>query len=176
MDGDVRVVIRVRLRAILPRDEKLIDPVKLHNAMIEALDFVAADFKVDFSMITATWEDRPLIRQMGPARRGDDWFVRVYTEDRVMVLLDQGTVPHPIRPRRAPYLVFRSWGKGSYRSKTRPGWVGSRAGGSRGPTQYRQLVFHPGTEAREFAKAIEKRERRQFVETCKRAVKRSIPL
>ena len=98
----------------------------------------------------------------------------VDTDDEIYGYVSGGTRPHAIRPkRRGGVLAF----KGKYRAKTRPGVLGSFAGGSSGDAVFTQAVQHPGTQARNFDKLIfEKRKiwyNKQMQAAMKRAVQKS---
>lgn len=77
------------------------------------------------------------------------------TSDKIWNWLDRGTRPHIIRPKRAKVLAFQWGGPGSYKAKTRPGWIGSGSGGPSGDTVFRRAVHHPGTEPRHWTAAIQ---------------------
>ena len=156
------MAIRVQLRAIVPRG-LILDPGRFDKNLRQAVN----------------GPDRPGARgprlpdhdggafKMQPASdRGNSIRGFVGTDNMIYVYVDQGTRAHPIVAQRAPYLVFRS---GRYQPKTRPGVIGSRSRGSRsGSFRFAKRVWHPGTEARNFAKTIEKRRQRN-VETKVRA-------
>ena len=101
--------------------------------------------QVDFEKTTATWQHKP------------DWIIKeqqdgflVGTDDDVWNMLDKGTRAHRIIARRAKRLRFA----GGFTPKTRPGFVGSQAGGVNGGPVFVQSVQHPGTTARGWAKLI----------------------
>lgn len=77
----------------------------------------------------------------GPALGIQKWF-----------WLDEGTPPHTISAKPGGRLAFQS----GYKAKTVPGLIGSGPGGPSGGTVFAQSVEHPGTEAREWSKAIAK--------------------
>lgn len=99
----------------------------------------------DFAKTTATWSSSP------------EWVIKeqrdgymVGTENKIWNMLDKGTRAHRIIARRAKRLRFA----GGFRAKTRPGFVGSQAGGSTGGPVFAQSVQHPGTVARGWSKLI----------------------
>lgn len=99
----------------------------------------------DFEKTTTTWSKQP------------DWTIKeqrdgylVGTENKIWNMLDRGTRAHRIVARRAKRLRFSS----GFSAKTRPGFVGSQAGGSSGGPVFAQSVQHPGTTARSWSKLI----------------------
>jgi hypothetical protein len=99
----------------------------------------------DFEKTTATWRTKP------------DWQIQeqrdgflVGTDNDVWNMLDKGTRAHRIIARRAKRLRFSS----GFSAKTRPGFVGSQAGGSSGGPVFARSVQHPGTTARGWSKLI----------------------
>jgi hypothetical protein len=73
-------------------------------------------------------------------------------------MLDAGTKPHEIKPRRAKALRFAYGGKGSFRAKTVPGQLRSNKGRKpTGPIVFRKKVRHPGTKPREWVKTAQEK-------------------
>lgn len=119
----------------------------------------------DYENVTRTWEHKP--RMIGD-RGAQVSSPQIGTQIRVMVgpdpaddnsrifgYVDKGTRPHVIRPRRAKALAFVWGGPGSYRAKTRSGFLSSTAGGPTGSLVFRKFVRHPGTKARNFTEQIQ---------------------
>jgi len=159
------MAIRVQLRAIVPRG-LILDPGKFDKNLRQAVNESLGLIRNDFNATTRTWEERVAFKMQPASDRGNSIRGFVGTDNMIYVYVDQGTRAHPIVAQRAPYLVFRS---GRYQPKTRPGVIGSRSRGSRsGSFRSPKRVWHPGTEARNFAKTIEKRRQRN-VETKVRA-------
>jgi len=77
---------------------------------------------------------------------------------KIWYYVDLGTRPHPITPKKAPFLQFKWGGKGSYVPKTRPYPYATvvRGGGYvRNAQTVRMLkVNHPGSEGRHFTRQI----------------------
>jgi hypothetical protein len=127
-------------------------------AMKEGLTSVAKAIDQDFKKTTksfsaATGEDKPLggIPKFKSKILPDR--AQVATRHRVYYYINFGTRPHVIAAKRAKSLRFRK----DYRAKTYPGVLTSRPGGKSGPHQFRRMVSHPGTAARDFDLAIIKR-------------------
>lgn len=112
-----------------------------------ALNAVAAAVKVDFNVTARTWEHKPGFRVEKP----DEETRLIVTDSKIYKLVDAGTRPHIIRPRRGGRL---SWMGTAYKAKTQPGVIGSRSSSNNNTIVYTKLVQHPGTEARKFTLTI----------------------
>jgi hypothetical protein len=78
----------------------------------------------------------------------------------------EGTKEHIILPKNAKRLRFQN----TYTAKTVPGVIGSRSGGPSGDTVFSNGVIHPGTEARNFTKIIEKTWQSKFKRIMEKAI------
>lgn len=84
-----------------------------------------------------------------------------------------GTKRHPIPVKNASVLAFVWGGKGSYVPKTRPvGQFGGPGKVSNGSLVFFKEVDHPGNKARQFEKAIAKKEERRFQGFITQAIRR----
>lgn len=120
------------------------------------------DILKDFQKTTATWKHKvtfeaALSQSLGGAS------VHVITTDEIYNYVNNGTEPHPIFAGQytglsnKKALSFRWGGKGSYKAKTKPRYIGSLPGGATGPRVARPYVQHPGTKARKFDEMIAKK-------------------
>lgn len=132
-------------KAILPK-RALVEPAKLARALQNTLDAQARNIQIDFQVTVRTWQHAVdfLISAPNPYTR------EIATADGIYAMVNDGTRPHPIRPRRGKVLAF----KGGFRAKTLPRTIGSGAGGSSGPEVFSRGVNHPGTAARDFDTTI----------------------
>lgn len=151
-------------RAIrIPRDFILFHPRRLARAVENGMDAAAQGVRADFVATTRTWERGVVFTITRPGT-----FRRVIgTDDPVWAMLDAGTRPHIIAPRRARALAFAVGG----RPKTRPR-VLSSSGGSTGNTfvTTRGVVQHPGTKAREWTDVAQKKWQRELPTVVQRAI------
>lgn len=79
--------------------------------------------------------------------------VEVKTNSNVYAYVDLGTPPHIIKPKPSNpkgLLIF----PGNYDAATRPESLQTRQARRYGEMQYRTIVHHPGSEARNFEKPI----------------------
>lgn len=161
---------------------KQIHPKKLKvDAMRVALLNPTRDFgkemKKEFEKTTKTWKHKPkfeILRSIPFSIESGKVEVAVMTDDEIYGYVDQGTKPHIIRPKkRGGRLYFKWGGPGSYKAKTVPGVIGSRAGGATGSMVAFPYVMHPGTEERGFDKIIAKYMQPRFKKKLQEAMKRA---
>lgn len=148
--------------AIIKPTRPVID-VKAHERAIQnALTAAAKGMQVDFGVTTQTWRNRPAfdIKMPAPYER------TVSTNDDIYAMLDAGTKAHDIRPRRTRILRFAT----PFRSKTLPNQIMSRAGSTGSTEVVARTVHHPGTKARRWAKAIQKKWQAQVGSIFQRAI------
>jgi len=139
------------------------------DAIMKQADRYGDELLRDFEKTTETWEHDVKFEKLVDYRpRGPEVFVG--TDDEIYGYVNDGTRPHPIFPVRARALRFQWGGKGSYRPKTAPRVIGSKAGGPTGPIVHRPYVQHPGTEARHFDEEIEKQHGPKFRRAMERAM------
>jgi len=118
----------------------------------------ATQIRKDFAKTTATWKhDVEFTQVVSLAGPGPELLVA--TDDKIYGYVNDGTKPHQIwagvytGKSNKKVLSFQ----GSYKAKTKPGVIGSSAGGSSGDWMHRPYVNHPGTEARNFDEIIQKK-------------------
>lgn len=129
-----------------------LDPQQAVRAIENVLTMQAKAIKVDYGVTTRTWKNKPtFVIEKRPFER------LIYTTDKVYGIVSAGARPHKIRARNAPMLAFQWGGPGSYKPKTQPLSIASRAGGATGPIVRRKEVNHPGHKARKFPEAIGKK-------------------
>lgn len=134
----------IRLAPIKP-SAKAINFSRFAPAAKLGLKDAAEDAQRDMQKTTATWQHKPTF-----AIKEQPTGFLVGTDDDVWNMLDVGTRAHLIIARRAKRLRFSS----GFTAKTRPGFVGSQAGGASGGPVFAQSVQHPGTTARGWSKLI----------------------
>lgn len=117
------------------------------QAQIDAVDKAV----VRLNDVVSDWSNRPVFIRSVKSRPGRTTVsIEIDGTDKAVEVfgyVDKGTEPHIIRPIKASRLAFR----GGYSAKTQPianAHVGS--GQASGDMVYRDMVQHPGTEAREF--------------------------
>lgn len=135
------------------------NPKRIQQAFELGLGDVGKIIDGHFRATTKTWSPGgtdgkpipgglPKFRQFGPRNVYNTLMLEISTSHGVYYYLNFGTRAHPIKARRARALRFRTQGRGSYRAKTRQGWLGSGSGGPRGPWVLRRAVGHPGNWGR----------------------------
>lgn len=160
---------QLRMKAIKPKG--INEKAMLAELTAEMKSIQDGIYK-DFEATTKTWDNKPTFErelQTTPNR------IRAYvwTVNEIYGYVSGGTKPHRIMPKRGKVLRFA----GTYRAKTSPGTIGSSSGGSSGADVFSRGVKHPGTKARNFPEAIEKKWHGPFQkrmgEAMDRAVKKS---
>lgn len=144
--------MKVRIKRYNPKKRKGIDLGKIirHEKTAEA-----KDVKRDFEATVETWVEKPefVIEETA-------YGANIYTTNEIYGYVSGGTRPHVIRVKNAQTLRFNTSG---FKAKTRPRVIKSYAGkAARPPTAFPLEVQHPGTEAREFEKTIQKRSEKRF--------------
>jgi hypothetical protein len=157
--------LMVKMTAIVPK--KLLDSFR--PALQKALTETGKGIEKDFQRTTKTWQNKPAFTQEDHLS-GDPMSTEVYTEDEVYGYVNSGTKPHVIRPKTpGGRLAFQ----GTYTAKTSPGVIDAKGGGKSGAMVYSQGVQHPGTDAREFDKAIAKEWEKKFPDAVDEALKQA---
>jgi hypothetical protein len=138
-------------------------PGRVTRATENGMQAAAEGARADFLATTRTW-DRGVaftISRPGAFRRV------IGTDDSIWSMLNAGTRPHIIAPRRARALAFAVGG----RAKTRPR-VLSSSGGSTGNTfvTTRGIVQHPGTKAREWTDVAQGKWQKQLPVVVQRSI------
>lgn len=139
----------------------------IERALENGLSAAARGARVDFNVTTRTWTHRPEFNiDKSPGKR------KVYTDDTVYKFVSGGTKPHDIRPKNGKVLVF---GGPGFKAKTSPGVIGSKKGkkGS-GTIITPKVVKHPGTVARNFDKAVQKKWREQLPRIIQNAINKAV--
>lgn len=140
------------------------------NAVLQAeAEKIAADMELDLLVTTATWK-RDVKFEHITEIKGEGITILVGTNDPIWDMLNKGTQPHVILPRNASVLHF----KGTYTAKTIPGVLTARPGGSSGKDIFSQGVIHPGTEARKWDQALEKKWRKKLPDRVEKAISRAL--
>lgn len=147
---------------ILPK-KPVFDAKKMRGAIISALNGTAKAIKVDFDVTTQTWQHRPTFKIASPSE-----FTReISTDDDVYAMLEVGTKPHVIRPKRARGILRFTM---PFRSKTIPNEIRSRKGNKGNTPVVARRVNHPGTKPRLWSKVIAKKWNAQIGNVFQRAI------
>lgn len=137
-------------------------PEQQQRVISNTMTAIAKDIKVDYDVTTQTWDHRPSVT----IERKGDYERIVKVESDIYAMLEAGTRPHMIRPRRARVLRFRT----PFRAKTVPNQILSR-GGTKGSTEvFSRGVRHPGTRPRNWSKVIAAKWRKQAPQIMQRAI------
>lgn len=152
----------MKLKAIkLPRG-MLLDPKKLSRAIENALDGAALGAQADLAATVATWKHKPDFTIDAKLGRRE-----VFTTDEIYGYVNSGTKPHQILPKNGGVLRIGVGG----RPKTVVGALRSNKGAK--PKSFvftSKGVHHPGSKARDFDKAAQKKWDKQLPEIAQRAI------
>jgi hypothetical protein len=155
----------IETRVITPRK---FDDKRFEWVIREVTRAVAADVLRDYQKTVESWEHKPEFETIIDMKPNPT--ILVDTDDEVYSYVNDGTKPHPIKPKGQWPLRFQWGGKGSYKAKTRPAWIGSRPGGPSGPQVALKSVRHPGTNPRKFDEIIQHRWARLFPQRMQAAL------
>lgn len=145
--------IGVRVKPIIPKKLPFAKGPQVKAAITLALDTRAEAVLRDHQKTTGSWRRKPTFK----IRKVNQYARVIGTADKIWNMLDAGTRPHAIVA-KGRALAFGV----PFRAKTRPGVIGSFAGGTGKTRVFRKRVMHPGTVARNWTEAIQQRERREF--------------
>jgi hypothetical protein len=136
----------MKLIPIVPKGGELFNLTAIARASIGTLAAVAGEAQQDLQKTTAAWQ-HGVDFAITPIPGG----FQVDTSDPIWHMVDEGTKPHIIVPKRKKVLVF---GPGA-RAKTAPRVIGSGAGSKGGAPVVAHIVHHPGTAARAFSQVLQ---------------------
>lgn len=141
---------------------KQIKPARLKDdamrlALLNGMRKFGTQVKKEYEKTVSTWSDKPEFGyEIGLDATGPTLIAGVTGGGKGAEhwrYVNEGTKEHIILPKKkGGYLAFQS----GYHAKTSPGLISSKSGGPYGEVVYSKGVIHPGTEAREFDKAIDK--------------------
>lgn len=137
-------------------------PDQMRRVVTNTMSALAKAIKVDYDVTTQTWDNRPkvTIAGSGPDER------EIAVQSAIYAMLEGGTKPHLIRPRRAKVLAFRS----PFRAKTVPNQIMSGPGSQGSTDVFTKAVRHPGTKPRNWSKVIAQKWRKQAPVVMQRAI------
>lgn len=158
------MTISFRIEGIEEVAAKL-NPRQLHGAMTDTLRDLGKEAKADFNRITRTWEHRVSVEVLMDPRNLD---LIVGTDDKIFGMLEKGTRPHAIFPKRAKALRFMS----GFTPKTTPNSIFSGQGRSFGSVVFRPFVQHPGTKPRNWMNVIDRRLRKKAAHIATKNIER----
>lgn len=145
---------RIRIERIRPKGGLLIDPKIVNRELANNANQIASSMRRQANETVKTWEKKPNIYTKRQTT-GDSFYVMLVIESDVWHWLDEGTKPHIIAAKNAPFLAFNSKG---FLAKTKPNQFASGSGqkASSGFVMLKQ-VKHPGFPARNWSKEITQR-------------------
>jgi len=142
-----------------------------HAIMQKMQHKTAPDLQRMFKGTVEGWKDQPNFLQKfkdAPAYLSTTvWPSRSNKAGRTWALVNAGSPPHPITPKRARLLRFQV----GYRAGTHPRVLRSRAYSRFGNYVSSLGVQHPGFEAREFTRTIAEEYTETFVKDMQEAVR-----
>lgn len=158
----------ISFKPLIPREFSIRD---LDSEMAKEMRGIGDVMKRDFDSTVSTWSKKTKPRFKKILALNPSYIrVEVSTTSRIYGYVSEGTDAHTIRPKRKKLLRFRS----GYLSKTVPGMLPARGGGSRGGFVSAREVQHPGTEARNFPDLIIKARGDDFMKRMQAAIDRGL--
>ncbi len=134
---------------------------RLHQAHMR---IIAVKVENEFRSTVRSWssKNRPKFR----VKKTRDEII-VSTDSDLYSLVDAGSPPHPIFPRKAKHLVFQN----KYKAKTSARIIGSTSGGKSGIVVYAASIErHPGFLARQFVQVIKEKNDLEFFNGADRVI------
>lgn len=158
-------MVTLRMKPIIPKD---INKKALFDELEKEMKAIQKEMTKDFDSTVQTWSNKPKFDKEFESSKSR---IRIFTgtSNEIYGYVSGGTRPHRIMPKKGKALRFR----GSYRAKTSPGVIGSKAGGASGGEVFSKGVNHPGTKARKFDEAIGKKWDRPFRSRIDKAIDRA---
>lgn len=146
--------MNVKVKAIIPKKLPFASGPQVKAAIRDVLDTRADAVVKDHQKTTSTWNHKPdfTIRKVNQYSRV------IGTKDKVWNWLNEGTRAHNIMAKRGGMLAFSV----PFKAKTRVNTIASYSGSRGSQRVYRRMVRHPGTAARNWTQAIQRRENVEF--------------
>lgn len=135
------------------------------------LSTVGDELKADHEKIVRTWEHRPQFKIKKVTRPGMQTvqIIPFGVYKNIWTYVDQGTKPHIIAAKNAPYLVFQT----GYSARTAPvARANVGTGSASGAWVKKKEVQHPGTKARKFSETLLEEINPPLVEQVQTAIER----
>lgn len=158
-------MVNVKIRPIIPK----IGTLDLQKIAQTELRREVVNVKRELALPTKRWKHKVEFYDR-PATGAQSSGVDVGTTDKVYNILDKGSPPHIIKPKKAKFLAFNS----VFRAKTKPDSLNSSAGRSSPPVAFARIVHHPGTKPRNWRKLVIKRSKARFPQAVDKAVRLAV--
>lgn len=159
-------MVSLKVTPITPKRSDLPSSKAYQQAIKKAVEKTARLVQRDLQSTTKTWNHKVKF-EVVVDESGGDYAIVAGTDDKIYGYVNDGTEPHIIRAKNGGFLYFR----GGYQTKTRPGFIGSYAGGrGSGDWVKQRVVLHPGTKPRRFNELIQKRRQATAVQEISQAV------
>ena len=136
------MAIKTRVRATFPKHKT---PDWIFQQLAGGFKEIGEAALLDFQRTTKTWEHQ-VVFTITKLKFG----IEVGTTDQQYIWVNNGTPPHDIVAKNAPFLKFQS----GFTPKTSVGFIGSNKGSHFGDFRYPKKVKHPGAAGRYFDAAI----------------------
>jgi hypothetical protein len=134
------------------------DPKKFAQSMTQAANATTRQIRSDFARTTRNWKTKVKFN-ISQKQSGGSITFTAFTDNEIYGYVNDGTEPHDIVAKNAPFLSFRVGGT----AKTKVGSLRSGKGKRGKKFVQKRAVKHPGTEARKFDEIIAARFRDRWV-------------
>lgn len=151
---------------------KAIVPTSQYNAknfrkdMLRRAGNIRKQVKRDFEKTTKNWKTEVKFLVSFKRAKGA-YILSAFTDNEIYGYVNDGTEPHKIPVKNAPFLVFTTGGT----AKTSLGQLKSGKGSRGNNFVSVKEVDHPGTEARKFDEIIAKRFKERWVKEANDALR-----
>lgn len=163
--------VQIKIKVTVP--ELVLNSAVVRNAIMSKMQRkTAPDLQRLFKQTTNGWQNPPAFLQRftnSPSHVSTEvWPGQNSKGGKIYSLVNQGSPPHRIGPRKAKMLVFQR----NYRASTRPRVLSSRSYSRYGDiVRTAQTFTHPGFEAREFDAEIAAQYADTFAEDMQDAIR-----
>ena len=143
-----------RPRIYIKSTAVIYNPKDMFNDMFKELRSIQEGARVQLKKTTKTWS-KPVVFFVKRKQSADAYELTLGTEDKLWIMLNDGTESHLIAPTKAAFLLFPG---SKYESKTLPNQLLSVHGGYRDNgfvIGSKEGIMHPGTEARNWIGLVE---------------------
>ena len=157
-------MVSLSVTAIVPKVQY--NPRKFVQDMQRRAANTRRQIQRDFEKTTKNWKEEVDFK-VSQKKQGDRYTFTAFTDNTIYGYVNDGTEPHLIVAKNAPFLSFRVGGT----AKTTVGKLKSGKGKRGNQFVQKKQVQHPGTKARKFDEIIAERFKERWVKESNEALR-----